>query len=153
MTLRLRLMRVWFRASAIIVFSLGIVPVGTVCAEKSAGASASAGWAEVDITPPLGIGLGGRGGPGTKAIKVLHPLSAQVTYIKDAKGSGFVLVSFDLVAIPHDLSDKIRFDIVHELGVDWNLVLLNASHTHSGPYTIRNLIAGVGPAPKIEQDY
>src|SRR5205809_4107691 len=112
-----------------------------------------AGWAEVEITPPLGIGLGGRGGPETVAKKVLDPLFAQVLYLKDAKRAGFVLVSFDVVALPHDLSDRIRFDIVNELGVDWNLVLLNASHTHSGPYTIRSLIAGVGPAPKIEQDY
>jgi hypothetical protein len=114
---------------------------------------ASAGWAEVEITPPLGIGLGGRGGPETVATKVLDPLFAQVLYVKDAKGTGFVLVSFDVVALPHDLSDRIRFDIVNELGVDWNLVLLNASHTHSGPYTIRNLIAGVGPAPRLESDY
>ena len=113
----------------------------------------SAGWAEVEITPPLGIGLGGRGGPGTLATKTLDPLFAQVLYLKDTKGEGFVLVSFDVVALPHDLSDRIRFDIVNELGVDWNLVLLNASHTHSGPYTIRGLIAGLGPAPKIETDY
>jgi len=119
----------------------------------NAKTTASAGWAEVDITPPLGIGLAGRGGPGTLAKKILDPLFAQVLYLKDAKGVGFVLVSFDVVALPHDLSDRIRFDIVNELGVDWNLVLLNASHTHSGPYTIRSLIAGVGPPPKLEQDY
>ncbi len=87
------------------------------------------------------------------ATKVLDPLFAQVLYVKDANGAGFVLVSFDVVALPHDLSDRIRFDIVNELGVDWNLVLLNASHTHSGPYMIRSLIAGLGPAPKIETDY
>jgi neutral ceramidase len=116
-------------------------------------AQATAGWAEVDITPPLGIGLGGRAGPGTVAKKVLDPLSAQVTYLKDAKGTGFVLVSFDLVALPHEFSDRVRFDIVNELGVDWNLVLLNVSHTHSGPYTIRSLFGGLGPLPKIEEDY
>src|SRR5437016_8981099 len=115
--------------------------------------TALAGWAEVEITPPLGIGLGGRGGPGTLASKVLDPLYAQVTYLRDGKGTGFVLVSFDLVGLPHDLSDRIRSDIVHELGVEWNLVVLNASHTHSGPYMIRSLMAGVGPAPQIEVDY
>src|ERR1041385_4170927 len=114
---------------------------------------AQAGWAEVEITPPLGIGLGGRGGPDTLASKVLDSLFAQVTYLRDAKGTGFVLISFDLVGLPHDLSDRLRTDVVHELGVDWNLVVLNASHTHSGPYMIRSLMAGVGPAPQIEQDY
>ena len=128
-----------------------------VCGLQAPGAapaaSATAGWAEVEITPPLGIGLGGRGGPGTLANKVLDPLYAQVLYLKDAKGKGFVLVSFDLVGLPHDLSDRLRTDIVHELGVEWNLVVLNASHTHSGPYMIRSLMAGVGPPPQIELDY
>jgi hypothetical protein len=115
--------------------------------------TAKAGWAEVEITPPLGIGLGGRGGPETVAKKILDPLYAQVLFLKDSKGIGFVLVSFDLIALPHDLSDRIRTDIVNELGVEWNLVVLNTSHTHSGPYMIRSLMAGVGPAPQIELDY
>jgi hypothetical protein len=42
---------------------------------------------------------------------------------------------------------------VRELGVEWNLALLNASHTHSGPYMLRSLIAGLGPAPDIEMAY
>jgi hypothetical protein len=112
-----------------------------------------AGWAEVEITPPLGIALGGRGGPITSATKILDPLVAQVLFLQDASGTGFVLVSFDLIGISHELSDKIRRDIVHELGVDWNLVVLNTSHTHSGPYMIRDLMAGVGPAPGIEINY
>lgn len=118
------------------------------CAE-----SALAGWSEVEITPPLGIALGGRGGPTTAAKKILDPLSAQIVYLKDAKGTGFVLVSFDLIGMSHDLSEKIRLDLVHELGVPWNLIVLNTSHTHSGPYMIRSLMAGVGPAPEIEIQY
>src|SRR5262245_53363594 len=135
------------------VFLAAIVSFSTAMATFAESAPSTAGWAEVDITPPLGIGLGGRAGPGTVAKKVLDPLSAQVTYLKDAKGTGFVLVSFDLVALPHEFSDRIRFDIVNELGVDWDLVLLNVSHTHSGPYTIRSLFGGLGPLPKIEEDY
>lgn len=114
---------------------------------------AKAGWAEVEITPPLGIALGGRGGPITAANKVLDPLFAQVLYLQDEKGTGFVLISFDLVGMAHDLSDRIRTAVVGELGVEFNLVVLNCSHTHSGPYMIRDLMAGVGPAPQIEVDY
>ncbi len=114
---------------------------------------ARAGWSEVEITPPLGIALGGRGGPLTLANKVLDPLYAQVLYLQDAKGTGFVLVSFDVVGITHELGDRIRTAIVHEVGVNWNLVVLNCSHTHSGPYMIRSLMAGVGPAPEVESDY
>lgn len=132
------------------MLSLLLLGSSTLSAEEP---KAQAGWAEAEITPPLGIGLGGRGGPSTVAKKVLDPLFAQVLYLKDAHGTGFVLVSFDIIGLPHDLSDKIRTDIVNELGVEWNLVLLNASHTHSGPYMIRSLIAGLGPPPQIEIDY
>jgi len=125
-----------------------------VCIQATAATNAaSAGWAEVEITPPIGIGLGGRGGPETTAKKILDPLFAQVLFLMDAHGSGFVLVSLDLVGLPPSLSDRLRTRIVHELGVDYNLVVLNTSHTHSGPYMIRELLAGVGPAPQIETDY
>jgi hypothetical protein len=107
----------------------------------------------VDITPSLGIALGGRGGDETLAKRIIDPLYAQVLFLKDGKGKGFVLVSFDLIGLPHDLSDRIRTRLVGELGVDWDLVVLNTSHTHSGPYMIRSLMAGIGPAPQIEIDY
>jgi len=128
---------------------------GLFAASTSAdhGPTALAGWSEIEITPPLGIALGGRGGPITLADKILDPLYAQALYLKDAKGTGFVLVSFDIVGITHELADRIRTAIVQELGVEWNLVVLNCSHTHSGPYMIRSLMAGVGPAPQIEGDY
>jgi neutral ceramidase len=115
--------------------------------------TAEAAWAEADITPPLGIALGGRGGPETLADKLLDPLSAQLLYLKDAKGTGLVLVSFDLIGLPRDLSDHLRTLIAQELGVQWNLIVLNTSHTHSGPYMLRDIIAATGPAPQVEVDY
>ena len=116
--------------------------------------AAEAGWAEVDITPPVGIALGGRGGSGAvPSTKVLDPLYAQVCYVKDEKGAGFALVSFDIVGMSHDLAEKIRADLVHELGVDWKLAILNCSHTHSGPNMIRENIAAGGPFPQNEVDY
>ena len=124
-----------------------------LCPAQAGEVPATAGWAEVEITPPLGIALGGRGGAETLANRIIDPLYAQVLYLKDGKGTGFVLSSFDLIGLPHDLSDRIRIRMVHELGVDWNLVVLNTSHTHSGPYMLRSLMAGVGPPPQIEIDY
>ncbi|MEO6182471.1 MAG: hypothetical protein ABIP71_05135, partial [Verrucomicrobiota bacterium] len=132
---------------------VSVACVGMQAAETKVTSGASAGWAEIEITPPLGIALGGRGAPSTASKKIIDPLFAQVLYLKDAKGNGFVLVSFDLIGMAHELSEKIRLDIVHELGVPWNLVVLNCSHTHSGPYMIRSLMAGVGPAPEIEIEY
>jgi hypothetical protein len=129
------------------------VNLGLLRASHAALSVATAGWAEVEITPPLGIVLGGRAGPVTPADKVLDPLYSQVLCLRDGKGHGFVLASFDLVGLPHDLSDRIRLRLVQELGVEWNLVVLNFSHTHSGPYTLRSLMAAVGSPPQVEVDY
>jgi len=133
--------------------TLSLLGPGQVQAREGANRPASAGWAEVEITPPLGIALGGRGGAETPADKVIDPLYAQVLFLKDGNGNGFVLGSFDLIGLPRDLSDRIRTRMVRELGVSWNLVVLNTSHTHSGPYMLRSLMAGVGPPPQVESDY
>jgi hypothetical protein len=127
---------------------------GVFCAPCEAESqTASAGWAEAEITPPLGISLGGRGTPETHANKILDPLYAQVLYLKDANGAGMVVVSFDLIGMSHDLGNRIRNSIVQELGVEYNLVVLNCSHTHSGPYMFRELMAGIAPQPQNEIDY
>ncbi|MDB6057140.1 MAG: hypothetical protein JWO95_984 [Verrucomicrobiales bacterium] len=121
-----------------------------ICAETI---PAQAGWAEVDITPPLGVEMGGRGPTETVGKRVLDPLKAQVLYLKDSKGAGFALVSFDLVGMPHELSDRIRTMLVHELGVDWNLTVLNVSHTHSGPQMNFAIMAVLQPTPQNQIDF
>ena len=141
--------------TVLLILAATLSPLGLrhAPARETGKSPATAGWAEVEITPPLGIALGGRGGAETAANKVLDPLYAQVLCLRDGKGRGFVLASLDLIGLPHDLSDRIRTRLVHELAVDWNLVVLNASHTHSGPYMLRSLMAGVGPPPQVEVDY
>jgi hypothetical protein len=121
--------------------------------KAEAASSAKAGWAEIEITPPLGLQMGGRGPAETRGNKVLDPLYSQVLLLQDEKGAGMVVISLDLHGIAHELSEKIRLDIVHELGVDWNLVVLNTSHTHSGPQMAYTLFAGVAGVPPEAQKY
>jgi neutral ceramidase len=131
----------------------GYVPASPPAAPGTDEFSAKAGWAEVNITPPLGLEMGGRGPTETVGDSVLDPLYAQVLCVQDDRGSLFVLVSFDLVGMTHDLSDRIRLKIAHETGADWNLVVLNVSHTHSGPQMGYTLMAGVPPIPANLSDY
>jgi neutral ceramidase len=112
-----------------------------------------AGWAEVEITPPMGVEMGGRGPTETVGKSIRDPLMAQVLYLKDSKGSGFALVSFDLVGMSHDLSDRIRTMLVRELGMDWNLTVVNTSHTHSGPQMNLGIMAVLVPIPQNQIDY
>lgn len=116
-------------------------------------APSQAGWAEVDITPPMGVEMGGRGPTETVGKSIRDPLKAQVLYLKDTKGKGFVLVTCDLVGMPHELSDRIRTMLVHELGVDWNLTVVNVSHTHAGPQVNLGIMAILVPIPQNQIDY
>ncbi len=127
--------------------------VPRVPAATAVSSEAKAGWAQIEITPPLGMALGGRGGPDTLADKVLDPLHAQLLFLKDGHDAGFALVSLDVVGVSHAVSHRLRMVLVHELGVEFDLAVINSSHTHSGPYMYRDLMAGLGPAPAIESGY
>lgn len=122
-------------------------------AETVTNRSDRAGWAEVVITPPLGIALGGRGGADAEADKILDPLMAGLFLLEDKQGQRLVLISLDLVGLQHDYSDQVRLRVASELGIPVAHVVVNCSHTHSGPLMYRDLFAGIEPAPEIEVKY
>lgn len=94
-----------------------------------------AGWAQTDITPPLGLPLGGRGARSSAADELLDPLSAQAMMLQDHHGGRLLLVSLDLIAMTPGLSCVTRSCLAAATGVPPDRVLLNFSHTHSGPMT------------------
>ncbi|MBT5872937.1 MAG: hypothetical protein HOH43_05915, partial [Candidatus Latescibacteria bacterium] len=97
--------------------------------------SARAGWSRIEITPPLGLPMGGRGVRFTPGASVLDPLEAHVTYIEDATGSRLLLVSLDLIGLSLGSSILLRNDLSSLTGTPCDAVILNFSHTHSGPMT------------------
>jgi len=142
------------RKTKTLVGSVGVALVAAVVFPAAAGAAeALAGFTEIDITPPLGIALGGRGCTITHADGVLHPLGAGVTVLKDADGNTVVLVSFDLPGVSCRLGEEIRSGVAAKLGIASEYVLLNCSHTHSGPMMYREIMAGCGEAAPDERDY
>jgi neutral ceramidase len=92
-----------------------------------------AGWASCDITPPLGIPLGGRGPRFTAADSILDPLFAQATVLQDASNRKLVLISVDLIELSRPQTDRIAFACACLLGCSPQDVIVNASHTHNGP--------------------
>ncbi len=112
-----------------------------------------AGFAEIDITPPVGIHLGGRGCKETKSDGVLDPLRAGVTVLRDAGNVTLVIVSFDLAGLPHWLGEQMREEIAGALDIRPEYVILNCSHTHSGPMMYREIMAGCGEATEVERAY
>jgi len=64
---------------------------------------------------------------------VLNKLWAKALVLEDAQGQRAVLVSTDLLGLPQAISDHIKASLQEKFGFTKAQVLLNSSHTHSGP--------------------
>ncbi len=145
-------------------FRLGLVQVGTLRLLLVLGsvltfpagpvrAQTLAGFAEANITPPLGIPLGGRGCKLTYADRIIDPLYLGVTVLKDSKNTTLVIASLDLPGIYHDTGEAVRKVIANTLGIPTDNVVINCSHTHSGPLMYREVMAGCGELRADEKEY
>ena len=106
--------------------------VAAACAAVSSAAEFKAGFARVDITPPMGSFM-----PGyfkdRRAKEVLDPLQINCVAFSDGKATAFVM-QVDTEGISDAVADRMRDAIVKSTGVDRNAILVHASHTHDGGY-------------------
>ncbi len=130
-----------------------LVATGLPDASRAGAAVALAGFAEADITPPVGIDLGGRGCSNESSNAVVDPLFAQAAVLKDARGRVLVLVSLDLIGLSRPYGDALRAEIARKLRAPAENIILNCSHTHSGPMMYRDILAACGPPKDIERAY
>lgn len=93
----------------------------------------SAGVARVDITPPLGLPLTCWAARKTRASAAHEPLVAQALVLDDGAGGQAAIVALDLPHVGRGLTDAVRARVYASTGIPGHAVLLNASHTHSGP--------------------
>jgi len=97
----------------------------------------AAGWkagvARCDITPREPIWLAGYGNRDHVAEGTLHPIQAKALAIEDASGHRAVLVTSDLLGFPKAMSDRIRDRLKESAGLPRADIILNSSHTHTGP--------------------
>lgn len=91
-----------------------------------------AGISEVNITPPVGVsmcGFAARGGPS----EAIHDeLYARVLVLDDGK-TQVAIVGADVISFAPDLVSGIREMVEHSVGIPGGHILLNGSHSHSGP--------------------
>ncbi len=92
-----------------------------------------AGFSRVDITPPLGVNLGGHPHPETRlAAEVLDPLQIN-TLAVEAGGKVSVLMSADLLYFRRLFSDQIRKKVAQENNIPYESIFIACTHTHTGP--------------------
>ncbi|MCA1646580.1 MAG: hypothetical protein LC797_14355 [Chloroflexi bacterium] len=93
-----------------------------------------AGVARVDITPPLGLPLGGWAARNARARTAHEPLIAQALVLDDGwPGGQAAIVAIDLPHIGRGLTNDVRARVRASTGIAESAQLLNASHTHSAP--------------------
>ncbi|MBI5479517.1 MAG: neutral/alkaline non-lysosomal ceramidase N-terminal domain-containing protein [Deltaproteobacteria bacterium] len=103
------------------------------------------GYAEADVTPPIGTIMGGYGPPGgyRRSTGTHDPIMAQVAIIANDAPQAFVYITMDTVGYFHDFGDwgpgiaAVRQEIVKKIGKQFRMtpehIVLASTHSHSGP--------------------
>ena len=106
-------------------------------------AQARSGWqagcARVCITPREPVWMAGYAFRDHPSEGVRQDIWAKALALKDSLGRVGVIVTMDLLSIPGDFSDELRSDLSRRFGLSREQVILNVSHTHSGPVIGRAL--------------
>ncbi|MBD2704098.1 neutral/alkaline non-lysosomal ceramidase N-terminal domain-containing protein [Spirosoma sp. BT702] len=92
-----------------------------------------AGVSRVIITPKQPIWMAGFAVRTHPADGTLHDLWAKALALEDETGKQAVFVTTDLLGFPKKLSDRIRDRLKTSFGLSKAQIILNSSHTHSGP--------------------
>jgi len=91
------------------------------------------GIAKSKITPQESMWLGGYAARDHAYEGILHDIWIKALAFKDRKGKMGVFVTMDLISIPKDLSNRVRDRLEEQYGLSRKQVILNVSHTHTGP--------------------
>ncbi len=99
-----------------------------------------AGVARVVITPKQSMWLAGYAKRDRPSEGTLHDLWVKALVLEDAEGERAVLVTLDLLGLPRHLSDEIRDQLEAKFELSRAQIILNSSHTHTGPVLKEALI-------------
>ena len=94
---------------------------------------AKAGWTQIDSTPPLGLPMGGRGPRFSPGTEVIDRLVAQAVVLEDAKGAQTLWISIDMIGMAWPQTSGMRQELSAMTGIPFDAIVINFSHTHSGP--------------------
>ena len=118
--------------TVLLLFLLAIGPL-------FAAADYKAGVASLVITPAEPIYLSGYANRTHASDGVYSDLHAKCLVIEDSHGARVAIVTTDLIGLPRSISDPVGARVQKEYGLERSHLLLNSSHTHSGPLVGDNL--------------
>jgi hypothetical protein len=118
---------------------IGKVSALLICLALARGAQAQTGWkagaTKVDITPAGPIWMAGYAKRDKTSEGIRKNIHVVALALQDETGRTSVLMTFDLVKIGRDWGTAITDRCQKEFGLSRDHVVLNSSHSHSGPVT------------------
>jgi hypothetical protein len=97
------------------------------------GSDFKAGFGRRQITPPMPIWLAGFAARTHPAESIAQDIWTKALAIEDAKGQKLVVITVDLATMPKAMLDMVAARVMHRHAIDRSHLLINISHTHSGP--------------------
>jgi len=88
--------------------------------------------ARADVTPPVGVRMGGFAARYKGAEGIHDNLYAKAIYL-EGRDSSLLLISADVVELPNDVVERARTMLSKRLSIDKGAIMMAATHTHSGP--------------------
>lgn len=106
------------------------------------------GIARKIITPATPVYLTGYAGRDKPATGVIHDLWAKAVVLQENEKNKIIIVSTDLLGLSHEVSESVTKKIQTKYNIDRSQLMLNSSHTHSGPmiWPSLSVIADYTPA-------
>ncbi len=111
------------------------------------------GLASVKITPEEPIPMAGYASRRAPFESVDADLYAKALALEDRGGARALLITADLLGFPSEVAERICERIKAATGMPREDILLNGSHTHSGPLVAGSALSGVAPEmrPRIAE--
>ena len=116
-------------------FSLAILSVSAAAAT----AEWKAGVERVRITPEDPIWMSGYASRNRPSQGVVHDLWVKALALEDSRHVRTVIVTTDLIGLPRGVAEQISAEALRRYGLERPHLLLNSSHTHTGPVVGENL--------------
>lgn len=112
-----------------------IALIGLALAAQARAGELKVGAAAANFKADDSLVIGGGIGPG-KAMGQEGELRASAIVIEDPQGGKVALVACDVLMLNRDILDDAAHRIERELGIPFDNILINATHTHHAPTTV-----------------
>jgi hypothetical protein len=97
------------------------------------GSEFRAGFGRRQITPPVPIWMAGFDNRAMPAEGVAHDIWTKALAMEDGRGGRMVILTIEVAILPPEMAALARARVMERAGVDSEHLVLNFSHTHSGP--------------------